>query len=390
MTTLERFTRTLDRAPVDRILTYDVMDNREILVRYGGLDLSREYSFEELVVVNARALKAVGLDITRNVYDPFRHWMGAKIRNWIRFLGVDPADWEVTEAGETAWISRRPFHDLSGLERNLPQAPVFEEVEDWYRPTLRYIQDVYEHHGIVFIGGLEGPICDAYTYTDTELFCTAIYDAPELIAHIMDCTGGFSAAVARVFAENTTTPLLFMGEDIAGKTGPIFSPKFIREHGIPRWNRIAEPVRKHGMKFLFHTDGRYGEILPLILREFKADGLNPIERNGCNDIFEIHREYPDTLLFGNVCCAVTLPYGSPEDVEDETLELIERIGPDGGILIGSSSEVHDLVPVENAVAMYRTVHEYGDLPIDTDRIRKRRAELRKSGRLKVRRKTPGQ
>ena len=116
-------------------------------------------------------------------------------------------------------------------------------------------------------------------------------------------------------------------------------------------------------------------MLPLILRELDADCLNPIERNGCNDIFEIRREYPDKLLFGNVCCARTLPYGSLADVEDETLEIIERIGPQGGILIGSSSEVHDLVPPENAVKMYATVNEYGTYPLNIDRIRTRRAEL---------------
>ena len=77
-----------------------------------------------------------------------------------------------------------------------------------------------------------------------------------------------------------------------------------------------------------------------------ADGLNPIERNGCNDIFAIREAYPDKLLFGNVCCAQTLPHGTSYDVEkDETLELIEKIGPQRGIFIGSSSEVHDLVPV---------------------------------------------
>ena len=138
------------------------------------------------------------------------------------------------------------------------------------------------------------------------------------------------------------------------------------------------------MKFLFHTDGRYGPFLPIIFDELGADGLNPIERNGCNDIFEIRRQYPHKLLFGNVCCAQTLPYGTPYDVEDETLELIEKIGPQGGIFIGSSSEVHDLVPVANVVSMYRTVHEYGHYPIDIDRIRARRAALRRKGQLDLR------
>jgi len=71
------------------------------------------------------------------------------------------------------------------------------------------------------------------------------------------------------------------------------------------------------------------------------------------------------------------------DVEDETLELIERLGPDGGIFIGSSSELHDMVPVENGAAMYQTVHAYGTYPLDLDRIRGRRREIR--DKLRIRR-----
>ena len=83
---------------------------------------------------------------------------------------------------------------------------------------------------------------------------------------------------------------------------------------------------------------------------------------------------------------MTLPQGNIFDVEDETLELIEKIGPQGGIFIGSSSEVHDLVPVENALTMYRAVHEYGTYPIDVDRIRKRRSEIKK--KLQIRKANP--
>ena len=177
---------------------------------------------------------------------------------------------------------------------------------------------------------------------------------------------------------------MFMREDIAGTTGPIFSPKFVREEGLPRWEWITAPIKEKGFKFLFHTDGRYGNFLPLILDDLGAEGLNPIERNGCNDVFQIREAYPDTLLFGNVCCMHTLPHGTLGDVEDETLEIIEKIGPQGGIFIGSSSEVHDHVPVENAVKMYQIVHDYGAYPIDVNRIRARRTALRAQRKLKLR------
>jgi len=376
MNNYERLVTTLNGEKPDRILTYDFCDNEELLVEFGGYDRSKTYALEELVDVNVKAFKNVGLDVTRWVHDPANHWMAGKLANWIRFFGVDPDGWEIAQQGGTAWISKRPFRDLKGLEKHMPSPPKFEEVSEWYTPLIKYAKEVFDENDLVFIGAVEGPITDAYTYTDMELFMTAMFDAPELVSHLMDCTGKFSAYIAQTFAENASAPLLFMGEDIAFKSGPMFSPRFLLKEGLPRWKWIMDPVKEKGYKFLFHTDGRYGDALSIIFDELGADGLNPIERCGCNDIFEIHEQYPDKLLFGNVCCAVTLPQGNVYDVEDETLEIIERIGPDGGIFIGSSSEVHDLVPVENAAVMYRTVHEYGTYPIDVERIRRRRVEIR--------------
>ena len=89
MNNLQRFRKGLDWEPIDRIMTYDLLDNMEILVRHGGYDPSRRYSYEELIDINVKAWKNVGVDATRVVYDPVDHWMGAKITNWIRFFGVD-------------------------------------------------------------------------------------------------------------------------------------------------------------------------------------------------------------------------------------------------------------------------------------------------------------
>jgi len=359
MTNYERFVKTINWELPDRIMTYDLVDHAELLKRYGGEG--------DLLERNARMCKQIGLDATRYIHDPEHHWMGDKIKDWIRFLGVDSGEWEVVEKGGTAWIARRPFSDLRGLEKNMPSMPRKSEVEEWYKPAIKRIKEVYDSFDVVFVGGVEGPLTDAYTYTDMTLFCEAIYEAPELVDRLIEVCGAFSQYIAEVYAESPSAPLLFMGEDVAGKHGPIFSPDFIRTKALPIWKRIAAPIKAKGYKFLYHTDGRAAEILPIVVHELGADGFNPIERNGCNDIFEIRRFYPRTLLFGNVCCENTLPYGTPEDVERETLELIEKIGPQGGILIGSSSEVHDLVPVENALRMYETVHRYGKYPIALSR-----------------------
>jgi hypothetical protein len=131
MNNLERFKKALNWEPIDRLMTYDYLDNREILVQHGGFDSSKTYSFQELIEVNAKAWKNIGVNITRSVYDPVNHWMGGKVTNWIRFFGVDPSEWGVTQAGDTAWISKRPFKTLAELEKHMPQKPRYEDVRDW-------------------------------------------------------------------------------------------------------------------------------------------------------------------------------------------------------------------------------------------------------------------
>jgi hypothetical protein len=87
MNNLERFKKVINWEPIDRILTYDYLDNKQLLIEYGGFDASNEYSFEALIEINARAWQKIGLDVTRSVYDPINHWMGGKIKNWIRGNG---------------------------------------------------------------------------------------------------------------------------------------------------------------------------------------------------------------------------------------------------------------------------------------------------------------
>ena len=78
MNNYDRFVKTINWELPDRLLTYDVIDHRELLEQFGGEG--------DLVERNARMASRIGLDVTRYVYDPDNHWMGAKIQNWIRFF----------------------------------------------------------------------------------------------------------------------------------------------------------------------------------------------------------------------------------------------------------------------------------------------------------------
>ncbi|GAI45217.1 unnamed protein product, partial [marine sediment metagenome] len=91
--------------------------------------------------------------------------------------------------------------------KNMPNMPQKSEMEEWYKPAIKKIKEIYDEYDVVFIGAVEGPCTDAYTYAHMELFCGAIYEAPELVDHLMECTCRFSEIIAEIFAENPSAPL---------------------------------------------------------------------------------------------------------------------------------------------------------------------------------------
>jgi hypothetical protein len=177
----------------------------------------------------------------------------------------------------------------------------------------------------------------------------------------LELCGTFSQYIAEVFAENPSAPLLFMGEDIGSSHGLICSPDFIRHKALPIWKRIARPIKEKRFKFLYHTDGRAKEILPIIVNEFGAEGFNPMEwlQRHLRDPAQLPRAlaFRQRLLRDHAALRHTGAGGARNSGVDR------KNRPQGGILIGSSSEVHDLVPVENALRMYETVQRYGRYPI---------------------------
>ena len=64
-------------------------------------------------------------------------------------------------------------------------------------------------------------------------------------------------------------------------------------------------------------------------------------------------------LIGNIDSSRTLPYGTPADVAAEVREAIDIAAPGGGYILASDHSLHDGIPVENILAMFRVGPEYG-------------------------------
>ena len=83
-----------------------------------------------------------------------------------------------------------------------------------------------------------------------------------------------------------------------------------------------------------------------------CDEIQSLQPSAGMDIERVKKEFGDKLcLIGNVDLNYLLPFGTPQEVEKEVKELVDKAGPDGFIL-STCNILTDAVKVENAKAMY--------------------------------------
>jgi len=149
--------------------------------------------------------------------------------------------------------------------------------------------------------------------------------------------------------------MCFMGEDMAFKTGPVVRPSWLAEHYFPRLKRVVDAIHARGKKVMFHSDGNLNPIMDNLV-EAGIDALNPVEIAAGMDIGDLHQRYPDLVFAGGIDVSHLLPFGTPQQVRDATVRAIDDA--EGRILVGSSTEVHESVPLENFLAMRQAAMDY--------------------------------
>ena len=168
---------------------------------------------------------------------------------------------------------------------------------------------------------------------------------------------------------NKVTAVFVTGTDFGTQMRPSMSNEAYRRLYKPFHKRINDWVHENTeWKTFIHS---CGSIEPLIKEFIEAgfDILNPVQTSAANmDPRVLKRKYGDRITFwgGGVDTQRTLPFGTPDEVRREVLERIRVFAPDGGFVFNTIHNVQPRVPIENVLAMYEAVREYGAYPIDKE------------------------
>lgn len=188
-----------------------------------------------------------------------------------------------------------------------------------------------------------------------EAFSYYLYDCEEVIVELLDAHTEYACRWIEGLPLDDPFDAVFIGEDIAFKGGPMVRVPWLRSHYFPRLARLIAAIHARGKKVMFHSDGNLNAIMDDLV-EAGIDLLNPIEVTAGMDLAELHRRYPRLVFAGGIDVTYLLPFGTPAQIRDAVVKAIEDT--EGRILVGSSTEVFNTVPLANYLALREAALSY--------------------------------
>jgi len=152
------------------------------------------------------------------------------------------------------------------------------------------------------------------------------------------------------------------GTDFGTQNGPFLSPQTYRDLFKPFHKIINDWVHKNtNWKTFVHSCGSIWDLMDDMV-DAGFEIFNPVQCSAsCMDPKALKQRYGQQITFwgGGVDTQKTLPFGTPEEVREEVKRRLEIFMPGGGFVFNSVHNIQANTPIENMLAMWETVKEYG-------------------------------
>ncbi len=179
-----------------------------------------------------------------------------------------------------------------------------------------------------------------------EAVCLAYYDQPELLADMIDTFCRTTCRVLDVVSREVQVDILFVHEDMAGKSGPLAGPRHVRELFAPYYRKVWDMLSSRGAR-LFQQDSD-GDMRPVV-EAFLDAGINvmfPCEPAAGMDIVQLRQQFGERVAFlGGLD-----KYVLSRTREEIVAELERKIPPmvaTGGCVLGLDHRIPNGTPLAN-------------------------------------------
>jgi len=171
-----------------------------------------------------------------------------------------------------------------------------------------------------------------------------------------------SAGIVEQMAEASESPFIYLHDDLASASGPLFAPEWYDEYIFPHYLKIFEPAKRKGKKIVFVADGNMDSFLER-LTDCGVDGImfeNPA--TNLDKVIEVFST-PGRFLIGGIDTK-KLSFGTPDEVRKMVLDLDNKTRNIPGFAISSCGGLHDTIPLANLDAYFEARVVIGATPAD--------------------------
>ena len=212
------------------------------------------------------------------------------------------------------------------------------------------------------IGGVVYEIC--WYMRGLEQWFMDMLAEPEFCEALLDQTLKFWMGYYTEFmaAVGDLVDVVMVGDDLAGQSGPLFSPDFYRQYVKPRQKKLVQHIKSlTPAKIWYHTCGSCVQYIPDLI-DNGVDILNPVQTSAFSMLPEVLKaEYGDRIVFwgGGIDSQHVLPFASPAEVKESVRRNLDLFKTGGGYVFNNIHNLQAGVPPENIVALYEAAYEYG-------------------------------
>lgn len=199
-----------------------------------------------------------------------------------------------------------------------------------------------------------------------------MYTEPEVVdacmTHMVDYYAGVSKRVFDAAAE--AIDIFFIGNDLGSSNGPLLGPDMFERFVLPHISRLIDLGHSYDLQVQMHCCGGFEPLIADLINA-KLDGVHAIQP-ACTgmDLSALKAKYGDKIVFnGAIDSHHILIEGNPESVREDTRKVLEIMKGTSGYIAGASHDtILEETPVENVLAMFDAIHEFGEYTLQGDKI----------------------